>query len=118
MLEIILAAASASLVTCSEPYAIDGDMIVCGSESVRLAVIDAPELPGRCRTDRASVAGDGNASKAALAKLLTLGRVAMRRCGIDRYGRTLVHVYAPGRNLGAVMVQGGAAVERYLDRCL
>lgn len=118
MIAILLAATSVSLQPCSTPYAIDGDTIACGRERVRLAVIDAPELPGHCRTGRACVGGDGFASKAALAKLLTLGRVMIRRCGVDRYGRTLAHVFVRGHDIGSAMVEGGAAVERYSDPCL
>lgn len=118
MLAMLIATAAAALHACPMPYAIDGDTIACGSERLRLAVIDAPELPGHCNAGRRCVEGDGYASKAALAKLLTLGRVTIRRCGLDRYGRTLAHVYVRGQDLSNVMVQGGAATERYPDPCL
>lgn len=118
MISILIAAAGAALQPCAAPYVIDGDTIACGRERVRLAVIDAPELPGHCRVGRACVEGNGYASKDALAKLLTLGRVSIRRCGIDRYGRTLAHVFVRGQDVGAVMVAGGAAIERYPDPCL
>lgn len=118
MLAFLLAASGMALQPCTTPYAIDGDTIICGRERVRLAVIDAPELPGHCRQGRTCVGGNGGASKAALAKLLTMGRVTLRRCGLDRYGRTLAHVYVSGQSLGAVMVAGGAAIERYPDPCL
>lgn len=108
----------ASLAACVAPVAVDGDTIRCGVERVRLAVIDAPELPGHCNPGRGCVDGDGYASKAALARLLTLGPVKLRRCGIDRYGRTLAHIYVRGQDLGAAMVEGGAAIERYPDPCL
>lgn len=118
MISLLVVAAGAALQPCSAPIVIDGDTIVCGREHVRLAAIDAPELPGHCRVGRACVDGNGYASKAALTKLLTLGRVSIRRCGIDRYGRTLAHVYVRGQDVGAAMVEGGAAVDRYPDPCL
>lgn len=116
MFAILLTAAS--LAPCALPYVVDGDTIRCGGERVRLAVIDAPELPGHCNPGRRCVDGDGYASKALLAKLLTLGPVKLRRCGLDRYGRTLAHVYVRGQDVGVAMVEGGAAIERYPDPCL
>lgn len=118
MIALLIAAAGAALQPCSTPYVIDGDTIVCGREHVRLAVIDAPELPGHCRVGRTCVESNGYASKAALAKLLALGRVSIRRCGFDRYGRTLAHVFVRGHDVGAAMVEGGAAVYRYPDPCV
>ena len=115
MIALLLAAASVPV--CTNPYAVDGDTILCGVERVRLAVIDAPELPGHCRVGRRCVEGDPYVAKAVLAKLLTLGPVKLKRCGFDRYGRTLAHVYVRGHDVGAAMVEGGAAVERYPEPC-
>lgn len=36
----------------------DGDTIRCGAERIRLLGIDAPELPGHCRSGRACAPGD------------------------------------------------------------
>lgn len=87
--------------------AIDGDTIRAGNERLRLLGIDAPELHG-CRKGRVCVPGDGRQSKAALARLLT-GRIRIDRVSRDRYGRSLVHVYADGRNVACVMVREGQA---------
>jgi hypothetical protein len=65
----------------------DGDTIRCGNERIRLLGIDAPELPGHCRTGRVCAPGDPYASTASLEVAMT-GELRIVRVGEDRYGRT------------------------------
>ncbi len=62
MFEMIAAAALASFI-CASPIAIDGDTLRCAAgPRVRLAGIDAPEIPGHCRRGRKCTPGDPAAS--------------------------------------------------------
>ncbi len=58
--------------TCRSPYVVDGDTLRCGSERVRLAGIDAPEMPGHCRPGRECTAGDAFASRDGLQALVRI----------------------------------------------
>lgn len=87
---------------------IDGDTLRNGRERIRLVGIDAPELHG-CPRNRTCAPGDGQASKRSLGRLTT-GRIRIERIGKDRYGRTLAHVYANGRNLACEQLRAGQAV--------
>jgi hypothetical protein len=69
----------------------DGDTIRCGAERIRLLGIDAPELPGHCRSGRDCAPGDPYASTASLRAALS-GELTIERVGEDRYGRTLARV--------------------------
>lgn len=104
----ILAAATLSCI------AVDGDTLRCGAERVRLIGIDAPELPGHCQPWRRCVAGDGQASKAALARLIAGRQVTLERLGQDHYGRTLALAHAAGVNLACAQLAAGQAV--YVER--
>lgn len=105
-------------VQCHTPRALDGDTIRCRnlSASVRLLGIDAPELPGHCRTGRACVAGDPFTSRAALAALLRSGRVTVELIGTDRWNRNLAVVHVLGWtvarpvNLSCAQIASGRAV--------
>jgi micrococcal nuclease len=92
---------------------VDGDTIRACGERVRLAAIDAPELPGHCNHGRTCTPGDGWASKANLARLIGSGAVELRVMDRDRYGRLLACVSAAGRDLSHAQAAGGFAVERY-----
>lgn len=69
----------------------DGDTIRCGPERIRLLAIDAPELPGHCRTGRVCAPGDPVASTVSLEAALA-GSLTIDRVGEDHYGRTLARV--------------------------
>lgn len=69
----------------------DGDTIRCGSERIRLLGIDAPELPGHCKSGRNCAPGDPFASTENLNNAMT-GELRIERVGEDRYGRTLAMV--------------------------
>jgi endonuclease YncB( thermonuclease family) len=89
---------------------IDGDTLRCGDERVRLIGIDAPELPGHCRSGRICAPGSGPASKAALARAMRGQRVRLQRHGFDRYGRTLAFAFVGRVNLSCAQLQAHQAI--------
>lgn len=100
----------AALVLCSVVVVHDGDTFRCNGEKIRIANIDAPELPDspRCKDTRRERAWcdyrAGYASRDALSTFLRSGQVKVQRLGVDRYGRTLASVTANGRDAGAYLV--------------
>ncbi len=100
--------------TCANPYIIDGDTLQCGKVRVRLAGIDAPEMPGHCKPWRKCTAGSGKASRAALEQL-TRGTVTCTAIEMDNYGRTIALCQAAGIDLSCAMIANGQAVARYRD---
>lgn len=109
----IVALAGAAL--CASPSVHDGDTIRCGAERIRIANIDAPELPDspKCRDRRR--AGSwcdyelGYKSRDALQAFLTGGSARIQRMGPDKYGRTLARVTVNGKDVGAYLVGLGLA---------
>jgi micrococcal nuclease len=77
--------------------AIDGDTIRYGSDRIRLAGIDTPELgePG------------GLAAKQRLEELLRSGPVRIVRRGKDVYGRLVADVFVNGQNVAEILIQEG-----------
>ena len=102
-------------IICQAPRAVDGDTIRCANlaKSVRLAGIDAPELPGHCRRGRVCTPGDGEAAKRALAGMMQLRTVRLVITGRDRYGRSLALVSANSTSLNCEMIRRRMAVRRY-----
>ena len=104
-----------ALALCTAPLVHDGDTIRCGPERVRIANIDAPELPDspKCHDRRVSYAWcdyrAGYAARDALAALLSRGRVSIERIGTDRYGRTLATVSVNGVDAGEYLIARGLA---------
>ena len=109
---------------CIGAVAVDGDTLRCRYRAeaggrVRLAGIDAPEMPGHCRAPRNCAPGDPIAAKAKLAQLIT-GEV---RCKVvdaspfkrgfqqrDGYGRPVARCRVGGVDLGAAMLAAGLVV--------
>lgn len=87
----------------------DGDTIRCGDERIRLLGIDAPELPGHCRTGRDCAPGDPFASTDNLREAMT-GELHIDRVGEDRYGRTLAMVTGAKGDLSCWQLKQGQAV--------
>ncbi|MCY1669565.1 thermonuclease family protein [Novosphingobium sp. SL115] len=108
---VVLAAA----VLCLSPSVHDGDTLRCGRERVRIANIDAPEMPDspKCRDRRRSYAwcdfAAGEASRVALVRLLSRGRVMIERLGTDPYGRTLAIVSVGDVDVGDYLISQGLA---------
>lgn len=99
--------------SCDAPQVTDGDTIRCGPLRVRLASIDAPEMPGHCRRGRACVEGDPYASKAHLERLIGSAALSCQQTDTDRYGRIIALCEANGRDLSCAQVEGGHAIVRY-----
>lgn len=98
---------------CSAPRVVDGDTLRCGDRRVRLAGIDAPELPGHCRPGRNCVSGDPEASSANLSRLVGSSAVRCRPVDTDRYGRTVARCSAGRRDLACAQIKDGFAMRRY-----
>lgn len=109
----------AAAFSCASPYVVDGDTIRCGGQRVRLARIDAPELPGHCARNRHCAPGDGKASRAALNRMIAGQTLICQpvparpdgRSVYDRWGRTVARCRANGRDVGEAMIAGGWAIE-------
>ncbi|MBA4160493.1 MAG: nuclease [Novosphingobium sp.] len=101
----------AALVLCSVVVVHDGDTFRCNGEKIRIANIDAPELPDspRCKDARRERAWcdyrAGYASRDALSAFLRSGQIKVHRQGVDRYGRTLATVTVNGKDVGSYLVQ-------------
>lgn len=89
--------------------ATDGDTIRCGDERIRLLGIDAPELPGHCKGNRACAPGDPFVSTEALKNAMN-GELRIERVGTDRYGRTLAMVAGAKGDLSCSQLKQGQAV--------
>lgn len=99
--------------TCASPRVVDGDTLRCGPVRVRLAHIDAPELPGHCNPGRECTPGDPFASMANLQRLVGSSALECRSIDRDRYGLEVAFCSARGRDLSCAQVRGGFAIERY-----
>jgi endonuclease YncB( thermonuclease family) len=84
---------------------VDGDTLDVGGERIRLANIDAPEMPPKSRC--ASEAEGALAATARLRSLVGEGSLTLRRTGEDRYGRTLAHVYVDQADVGDALIAAG-----------
>ena len=101
------------LFDCQMPSVTDGDTLRCGALRVRLASIDAPELPGHCRAGRVCTPGDPFVSSEHLQTIIASKPLACRRVDIDHYGRTVAFCSVGGRDLSCAQVTSGNAVVRY-----
>ena len=102
---------AAALALCLHPAVHDGDSIRCGGERVRIANIDAPELPGSPKCERRPLPdwawcdyAAGARARVALVQLLAGRQVTIERLGTDRYGRTLALVRADGQDAGEWLI--------------
>lgn len=109
----ILAAATICAVTATH----DGDTIRCDGTKVRIANIDAPELPGssRCRQLRTGANPSwcdyalGMRSRDALRAYLASGEVRIHPTGRRSYDRLVARVTVNGRDAGEYLVSRGLA---------
>lgn len=86
----------------------DGDTFrLASGEVVRLEGIDAPEI---CKAKCDAELVRGVEARLRLRELLESGPLVLDRHGKDRYGRTLAHVRAGGRDVGEAMIESGLAV--------
>ena len=116
-MSIILAGAA----LCQSPFVEDGDTIRCGTERVRLAQIDAPELSSNPRCWKRGThylwcdETAGLKARAALERFLAQGKVRIVRLGYDRFGRTVARVYVQGSDASEHLRQLGL-VKRWYGR--
>ena len=75
-------------------------------ELVRIAGLDAPELPGRCPEERAAALA---ARDFLLARLRAAERVELLELGRDRFGRLLARVLADGEDMASALIAAGLA---------
>lgn len=112
---LVIALVSAATSACVGLSVHDGDTVRCGQERVRIVNIDAPELPDspKCQDYRARYAWcdyeAGYRSRDALEAFLSQGHVAVRRVGVDKYGRTLAYLSVNGRDAGEYLIRHGLA---------
>lgn len=99
-------------ISCARPYIIDGDTLDCKGQRIRLASIDAPEMPGHCVAGRRCVSGDPHAAKNHL-KALVKGGIICAVKEYDHYGRAVARCRTDQYDLSCAMVAAGHAVERY-----
>lgn len=106
VIDLVLCAASCAPATLR---VWDGDTVRIGfgpgSERVRLANIDAPEIDGQCKAE----IEHARVSQARLAELLHGREVVIVRAGVDRHGRTLATIQVAGIDVGEVLVAEGLA---------
>lgn len=126
MRSLVAAAVVAAVVTPAAAEAVDGRRIVVVDgdtvalprpstappgaplERLRLVGIDTPEsFHPRCEAELVR----GLAAKERLAALVRSSVVEVERTGVDRYGRTLGRLFVSGRNVEAVLLAEGLAVE-------
>lgn len=110
-MSILLFAAAASACIASVH---DGDSIrLCDGERIRIANIDAPEMPGSPKCERGRNGWCdyrlAEQSRDALQDLLASGTVKIVRLGQDAYGRTLATVTVNGKDAGKYLVSRGLA---------
>jgi endonuclease YncB( thermonuclease family) len=90
---------------------VDGDTLRCGTERIRLLAIDAPEMPGHCRSGRACAPGDPYASTESL-RVASYGALTIDRVSVDRYGRTLARVTGERGDLSCWQLSKRQAIYR------
>lgn len=87
---------------------IDGDTLEVGGTTVRLHGIDAPELAQSCEAAGRSWPC-GRWARQELSRLVGDGPVTCEALGQDRFGRTVARCAGAAGDLGATLVEAGAA---------
>jgi micrococcal nuclease len=111
----MIAAVLAAALLCTAPHVHDGDTIRCAGASVRIANMDAPEMPGspRCRAHPGWACDPAAEAFAIPARdrmiALTRGKVRCDPQDTDRYGRTVARCFAGRVDVGRQLVREGLA---------
>jgi micrococcal nuclease len=94
----------------------DGDTLRCSDGTrVRIAGIDAPEMPGHCNRGRICTPGDPYAAKASLSTIAQGKSLQCQAVG-KSYNRILAHCYINGQSIGCIQVRAHMAVLRYSEK--
>jgi endonuclease YncB( thermonuclease family) len=80
---------------------VDGDTFWFNGEKIRLAGIDAPEIQGKCSSEKRLAAR----ATQRLSQILSRQPFSMERSGVDRFGRTLADM----EEVGNILVREGLA---------
>ena len=91
-------------------HVIDGDGLRINGQTVRLWGIDAPELRQTCQQGGKGYAC-GELARDALQRAVGGSLPRCEAVSTDRYGRTVARCFVAGRDLAAVMVADGWAVD-------
>lgn len=84
---------------------VDGDTLWYRGTKIRLLDIDAPEIEGRCATERRLA----QAPTLELRRLLNTGLIRIAYAGQDRYGRHLARLWIQDGEVGPRMIAAGLA---------
>jgi len=104
---MLLQAAAAAIIACTAPHVHDGDTLKCGSESVRLFGVDAPEV----RRGAKPAEPFAYEARDELVRL-TRGRVGCRFVERDRYGRFVGRCWSDASpDVNAALIRSGFATE-------
>lgn len=96
--------------SCRVAYVHDGDTFRCTNGTrIRLAAIDAPEMPGACQPGRACAPGDPWRAKAALEGLISGQTVQCKTTGTT-YNRIAAWCSVGAKDLSCAMVRNGQAI--------
>jgi endonuclease YncB( thermonuclease family) len=122
MLEMLFVTIIAGQSAASPPFACrvvrvsDGDTLKYATgRRVRLAAIDAPEMPGSCQPGRRCAPGDPHRAKAQLA-CLALGRTARYEPVGRSYDRVAAWCSLGGKDLSCATVKSGNAIRYFSPR--
>ncbi len=92
-------------------FVADGDTLRVGTETIRLAGLDAVERAQFCRDAQGINWSCGQTALSALEGVVAKGRLRCATIERDRYGRTVARcTVAQGEDVGAAMVAAGWAV--------
>lgn len=101
--------------SCPVVHVADGDTFTCADRTrVRIAAIDAPELPGHCRRGRQCAPGDPFAAKVSMEQLV-LGRTLQCEPTGTSYDRIVAWCRVGRVDVGCAQVSSGHAIreDRY-----
>lgn len=111
LLVLLLSVSEASANVVGVPSVTDGDTLRIGDAKVRLFGIDAPESKQTCERDGVTWLCGQEAGKA-LRELVAGQSLTCDERDKDRYGRIVAVCILPdGRDVGAVMVSSGLALD-------
>ena len=105
-----------ALFICAAAVAIDCDTIKCAAPigNVRLAAIDAPEMPEHCIEGRHCTPGNPFAARKFLIELVKNKRITCHQTDKDSYKRSVALCKTEdGADLSCAMVKSKHAVRRY-----